>query len=130
MAVVPWHVRGVEPSHSLGLNDEVLEALVQGVTKMDGAVGVGWPIVKQVGRPATGGLAQLANRFRQVTGLAQHQSQRFVQRRVARLQAHRLVVFADGGGMVADGKVSGGKLRVGGNVVITANSAASFSRRP
>ena len=60
MAVVPWHVRGVEPSHSLGLNDEVLEALVQGVTKMDGAVGVGWPIVKQVGRPATGGLAQLA----------------------------------------------------------------------
>ena len=73
-------------------------------------------IVGLIGRKVDG-LAQFSNRLRQIAGLAQDQSQRFVQRRVGGLQAHRLVVFADRRGMVADGEVSGGKLRVGGNVV-------------
>ena len=74
-------------------------------------------------------LAQLANGFRQVAGLTQHQPQRFMQRRIARLQAQRLMVFADGGGMIADGKVGSGKLRVGGNIVrLKADDAADRAR--
>ena len=73
-------------------------------------------IVGLIGRKVDG-LAQFSNRLRQVAGLAQDQSQCFVQSRVARLQSHRFMVFADGGRMVADGKVGGGKLRVGCSVV-------------
>ena len=63
------------------------------------------------------GLAQLSGRLHQVSGLAQNQTQRLVQRRVGGPQAYRFMVFTDRRGMVADREVGGSKLRMGGNIV-------------
>ena len=53
VAVPAGDVGGVEAGHGLGLDDEVLDALVQRVAEVDGAVGVGRAVVEDVlGRPA------------------------------------------------------------------------------
>ena len=59
VAVVAGDVGGVEAGHGLGLDDEVLQALVQRVAQVNGSVGVGRAVVKQVDRAAAAGLAQL-----------------------------------------------------------------------
>ena len=48
VAVPAGDVGGVEAGHGLGLDDEVLEALVEGVAEVDGAVGVGRAVVEDV----------------------------------------------------------------------------------
>ena len=48
MAVPAGDVGGVEAGHGLGLDDEVLDALVEGVAEVDGAVGVGRAVVEDV----------------------------------------------------------------------------------
>ena len=58
MAVEAWDIRGVEAGHCLGFDNEVLEALVERVAEVDGAVGVGRPVVQKVAGRA---LARLAN---------------------------------------------------------------------
>ncbi len=50
VAVPPRHVGGMEPRHRLGLDDDVLENLVQRVADMDAAVGVGGTVVQQIPR--------------------------------------------------------------------------------
>ena len=58
VAVVAGDVGGVEAGHGLGLDHEVLEALVEGVAQVDGPVGVGRAVVKQVDGPSAAGFAQ------------------------------------------------------------------------
>ncbi len=48
MAVPAGDVGGVEAGHGLGLDDEVLDALVEGVAEVDGSVGVGRAVVEDV----------------------------------------------------------------------------------
>ena len=48
VAVPAGDVGGVEAGHGLGLDDEVLDALVEGVAEVDGAVGVGRAVVEDV----------------------------------------------------------------------------------
>jgi hypothetical protein len=56
VAVPAGDVGGVEASHGLGFDDEVLDALIQGVAEVDGAVGIGWAVVQNVlGSASTGG---------------------------------------------------------------------------
>ena len=52
VAVVAGNVGRVESGHGLRLDDEVLQALVEGVAEVDGAVGVGRAVVEQVGGAA------------------------------------------------------------------------------
>ena len=58
VAVPSWDIGRVEAGHGLRLDDEVLQALVQGVAQVDGAIGVGRSVVQDVLRSA---LARLAN---------------------------------------------------------------------
>ena len=56
VAVPAGDVGGVEAGHGLRLDDEVLDALVEGVAEVDGAVGVGRAVVEDVfGRAGAGG---------------------------------------------------------------------------
>ncbi len=48
VAVPAGDVGGVEAGHGAGLDDEVLEGLVEGVAEVDGAVGVGRAVVEDV----------------------------------------------------------------------------------
>src|SRR5215469_4840908 len=48
VAVPAGNVGGVEASHGLGLDDEVLDALIEGVAEVDGTVGVRGTVVKDV----------------------------------------------------------------------------------
>ena len=48
MAVPAWDVGGVEARHGFGLDDEVLDAFVEGVAEVDGPVGVGRAVVEDV----------------------------------------------------------------------------------
>ncbi len=48
VAVPAGDVGGVEAVHGLGLDDEVLDALVEGVAEVDGSVGVGRAVVEDV----------------------------------------------------------------------------------
>ncbi len=55
VAVPAGHVGCIEARQVLGLDDDVLENLVDGVTDMDAAVGIGRAIVQdEQGRPRTG----------------------------------------------------------------------------
>ena len=55
MAVPAWNVRRIKARHRLGLDDKVLDALVQRMTKVNCAVGVGRAIVQDVlRRPISG----------------------------------------------------------------------------
>ncbi len=56
VAVPAGNVRGVESCHVLRLNHEVLKALIKSVAQVDRAIGVGGPIVQNVGRSAFAGL--------------------------------------------------------------------------
>src|SRR5690606_6391621 len=60
MAVPTRHVRRVEAGHGLGAGDDVLENLVQRMTDMDAAVGIGRAVVQDELRPTFAKLAQLA----------------------------------------------------------------------
>ena len=56
VAVPSGDVGGVEASHGFGLDDEVFEALVEGMAEVDGSVGVGRAVVEDVfGGAGTGG---------------------------------------------------------------------------
>ena len=57
VAVPAGHVDAVEARHVLRLDDEILDDLVQGRAEVDVAVGVGGPVVKDIGREALGDLA-------------------------------------------------------------------------
>ena len=59
VAVKARNVGGIETGHRLGLDDEVLKALVQGVAQMNGAIRIGRAIVKDVGGAALTGFPQL-----------------------------------------------------------------------
>ena len=59
VAVESRDVGRVETRHGLGLDDEVLKALVERMAQMDGPVGVGRPIVQDVLRGALARLADL-----------------------------------------------------------------------
>ena len=59
MAIVAGNVRSIEAGHGFGLDDEVLEALVESVAEMNGPIGVGRAVVEQIGGAAAAGLAQL-----------------------------------------------------------------------
>ena len=48
VAVPAGDVGGVEAGHGFGLDDEVLDALVEGVAEVDGSVGVGRAVVEDV----------------------------------------------------------------------------------
>ena len=48
VAVPAGDVGGVEAGHGLGFDDEVLDALVEGVAEVDGSVGVGRAVVEDV----------------------------------------------------------------------------------
>ena len=48
VAVPAGDVGGVEAGHGLGFDDEVLDALVERVAEVDGAVGVGGAVVEDV----------------------------------------------------------------------------------
>ena len=56
VAVPARHVGSVKPRHGLGLDHEVLQALVHGGAQMDRAAGVGRPVVQNVGRCPLPGL--------------------------------------------------------------------------
>lgn len=47
VAVPAWHQAGWDAAHAAISNDKVFEGFVEKMTQMDGAVGVGRPIVKQ-----------------------------------------------------------------------------------
>ena len=55
VAVPAGDVGGVMPEHGAGLDDEVLEDLVEGRAQVDVAVGVGRAVVEDEGRTAVGG---------------------------------------------------------------------------
>ena len=56
VAVPAGDVGGVEAGHGLGFDDEVLDALVEGVAEMDSSVGVGRAVVEDIFRgPGSGG---------------------------------------------------------------------------
>jgi hypothetical protein len=59
VAIVAGNIRSIEAGHGFGLDDEVLEALVESVAEMNGPVGVGGSIVEQIDGAAAAGLAQL-----------------------------------------------------------------------
>ena len=59
VAVPAGDVGRVEAGHGLGLDDEVLEALVERVAQVDGAVGVGRAVVQDVLGSAGAGRANL-----------------------------------------------------------------------
>ncbi len=59
VAVPAGDVGGVEAGHGLGLDDEVLDALVEGVAEVDGSVGVGRAVVEDVFGGAGAGGADL-----------------------------------------------------------------------
>ena len=59
VAVVAGDVGRVKAGHGLRLDDEVFKALVQGVAKVDGAVGVGRSVVEEVSGAAGAGFAEL-----------------------------------------------------------------------
>ena len=101
MAIPPRHIGGVETRHGLGLDDEVLQNLVESGAQVDPAVGVGRPVVQDVGGAAgargANGLVELLlfparehlrlglreiglhgeSRFRQIDGLLEVQVVRF-----------------------------------------------------
>ncbi len=60
MAVPAGDVGGVEAGHGLGFDDEILDALVERVAEVDGAVGVGGTVVEDVFGLAGAGGADLA----------------------------------------------------------------------
>src|SRR5581483_5985605 len=75
VAVPARNVGRVEAGHGFGLDDEVLDALVERVTEMDGAVGVGRAVVQDVLRGAGAGSANLVIKtggfpLREALGLA------------------------------------------------------------
>ena len=59
VAVEAGNIGCIEAGHGLRLDDEILEAVVERVTQVDGTVGVGRAVVKDVGRATLAGLAQL-----------------------------------------------------------------------
>ena len=58
VAIVSRDVGGVEAGHGLGFDDEVLEALVEGVAQVNGTIGVGRAVMEQVGGSSLAGFAQ------------------------------------------------------------------------
>ena len=62
VAVPAGDVGRIEAGHGAGLDDEVLEALVEGVAEMDGAVGVGWAVVQDVGGRARRAISESGRR--------------------------------------------------------------------
>ena len=60
VAVPAGDVGSVKAGHGLGLDDEVLDAFVEGVAEVDGAVGVGRAVVQDVAGLAGAGPADLA----------------------------------------------------------------------
>jgi hypothetical protein len=59
VAVVAGDVRSVIPGHGLGLDHEILQALVKRMAQVNGPIGVGRAVVEQVNWPAVASLAQL-----------------------------------------------------------------------
>ena len=60
MAVPAGNIGSVEAGHGAGLDDEVLDALVERVAEVDGAISVRRAVVEDVARLAGAGLANLA----------------------------------------------------------------------
>ena len=55
MAVPAWYIRRLETVHPLGLEDHVLESLIQGVANMNMPVGIGGTVMEDIFRlPCTG----------------------------------------------------------------------------
>ncbi len=79
VAVPTRDVGGVEAGHGFGFDDEVLNALVEGVAEVDGSVGVGWAVVEDVFCGAGTGGADLGI---QVLLLPPRQASRLVLRQV------------------------------------------------
>ena len=52
MAVPPWHIGHLVARHRLRFDDDVFENLVQRVTDMNAAIGIGRPIVQDIQWPA------------------------------------------------------------------------------
>ena len=59
MAVPAGDVGGVEAGHGFGLDDEILDALVEGVAEVDGSVGIGRAVVEDVFGSSSAGGANL-----------------------------------------------------------------------
>src|SRR5262249_14957505 len=55
MAVPARNIRGMEAGHRLRLDDNIFEDLVERMTDVDTAVGVGWSIMQDIRRPALPG---------------------------------------------------------------------------
>ena len=62
VAIPAGHVGRIEAHHGFGLDDEVLEDLVERGAEMDAAVGVGRAVVEDVGGASGAGGANLARR--------------------------------------------------------------------
>src|ERR1017187_1595930 len=58
VAIVAGDVGSIEPGHGFRLDDEILKALVERVPEVNGPVGVGRAVVKQIDRTALASLAE------------------------------------------------------------------------
>ena len=83
VAVEARNVGSVKAGHRLGLDYEIFEALVEGVTQVNGPVCVGRAVVEQIGRAAQTGLAKL---LIEAHGLPAGQTKRLI---VGQISLHR-----------------------------------------
>jgi hypothetical protein len=79
VAVVAGDVGGIEPSHGLRFDDEVFQALVQGMAEVNRAVGVGRSVVEKVSRAAGTGFAQF---FVEADGIPFFEPKRLILRQI------------------------------------------------
>ena len=87
MAIPPWHIRHLVARHRLRFDDDVFENLVQRVTDMNAAIGIGRAIVQDVQRTA---FPRLLNLFVQLFLLPRGKEFRLPLRQV---RLHRKIGF-------------------------------------
>src|SRR4029077_6966664 len=87
MAIPPWHIRHLVACHRLRFDDDVFENLVQRVTDMNSAIGIGRAIVQHIQLPAS---PRLLNPFVQPFLLPQGKEFRLPLRQV---RLHREIGF-------------------------------------